>query len=171
MTRCTAAAVPAAGFSPETDPDPRRSHPCRAFSEAQNRPFHRSTSSSADCRLCIKSEIGEFSRFRCGFDLANPRKQTKPPASSGLRTALLRSLELQTSGSTKIGRGEFEKAPSAPPRWAEPGRRQIPYALTLRAGLPGHRGRLRRPFFSPIGGNPQEAAKELSNFTKLCSST
>ena len=78
------------------------------------------------CRLCIKSEITDFLRFRSGSTLANPREQTKLKAWSGSRTTRFRFLELQSSGSAKTGCARSEKPRPASVVLADPGRLQIP---------------------------------------------
>ena len=103
------------------------------------------------CRLCIKSKIGSFSVGRTIFVSTNPTKKTKPPARSGSRIALFRSLELRTSGPTKTGPGEFEKAPLRAAALAEPGRLQIPYPYTLRLALSGQQRPSTAAFFTGSG--------------------
>ena len=100
---------------------------------------------------CIKSKIGSFSFGRTIFVSTNPTKKTKPPARSGSRIALFRSLELRTSGPTKTGPGEFEKAPLRAAALAEPGRLQIPYPYTLRLALSGQQRPSTAAFFTGSG--------------------
>ena len=63
------------------------------------------------------------------------------------------SLELGTSGSTETGPGEFEKSPLRAAVLAEPGCRQIPYALPFALPFQANRGHLRRSFFYGSLGN------------------
>ena len=86
QTRADQVPLPAVDCSPFLAPigrDPPAADPGRASLTSKIDLFTWSTSSSADHRKCIKSAIGELSRFRSGSGFANPRKQTKPPTGSG----------------------------------------------------------------------------------------
>ena len=110
-------------LQPVFGPDRARIRIRVAPAESRRRPKSRFSPGRPSCRICIKSEIGDFPRFRCGFDRANPNKQTEPPARSGSRTALFRSLELRSAGSAKTSGVRSEKPRPACVVLAEPGRR------------------------------------------------
>ena len=129
------------GLWPRSGAIARRSLSCRATWTSNIGLFTWSTISSADRGRRIKSEIANFSRFRCGFDLANPTKKTKPTATSGSRTALFsfsRALDwIWSLRNHQTGGGRLEKSPIRRGPLAEAGRLPGAYALTLSVGLPG----------------------------------
>ena len=89
--------------------------------------FTWSTSSAVGGGQCIKSLIGEFSRFRSDFAFANPGKQTKVTESSGSRSAFFSFPRGPELADHKTGCDGLEKSPPARAALAGSGRRPGTY--------------------------------------------